>query len=83
MVTRVDIPETSGVVITPSCQRVAIGTKRYASEPMRMPGDCAERATCVDIPETGSVVTTRGCEDRAIWTKCYVSDPIRMLGERV
>ena len=82
------VPETNGGVRSPACNSRAIGTKRYAYDPIPnpverlcMPSERAELAARVDIPETDSSVLTPAYEGCAIGTKGYAVDSRRMPGE--
>ena len=40
------ILQQNRTVLTPACQGLSIRTKRYAPDRSRMPGECANNATC-------------------------------------
>ena len=71
---RVGIPQTDGIVVTPSaatCDSVCIGTERHTMDTTRIPSERADMSTRVSIPQADGIVPTSTCDSVSIRTKRY------------
>ena len=69
-----NIPQTNGLVSTPTCQRLTVGTKRYTMNPICMTCECLKFFSCLNIPQTNGLVPTPTCQRLTVRTKRYTVD---------
>ena len=72
------IPQPAGLIPTPTCDFVSIGTKCHAIDIIRMPGESMYEHPHLGIPQPEGIIITITCDFVSIGTKCHALDTTRM-----